>query len=389
MGPGGTGNGADNLFYAAARGANIQQQRVGLGNEDARFLGNSAGTAGAGQFFDIDPEFPHVLNQQYHAVLVFDSDGAGPGMPTETFYINGVVAPDLEGNPNPFMVGHQLANLNDVNNWLGRSNWTADSNFGGSFNEFRIYDHALSASEVGQNSVVGPDTLAGEAIFLLEVNTISGQARLINNRTQALAFDYYEIASPGGALNTAGWASIDGDSPSGQGWDKSGGANGNQLSELFLPEAGYPFPASGSLSIGSVLNTATFGSGNPADLEFRFALADGTFLSGPVNYVSTIPLVSGDYNQNGVVDAADYVVWRKNIGAPTLPNRGPRIAGPVGTIDYDFWRSRFGATSGSASSVSTEVPEPSTLMLLFVGCVGLYGDALRAARSAFLKTRFD
>jgi hypothetical protein len=189
MGPGGTGNGSDNLFYAAARGTNIGQQRVGLGNEDARFGGSSAGTV-MGGFFDIDSEFPHLLNQQYHAVLVFNADGEGPGMATETFYINGVLAPDIEGNPNPFPVAHQLANLNDVNNWLGRSNWTADSNFGGSLNEFRVYDHALSAMEVAQNTVVGPDSLASEVIFSLEVNNVTGSARLISHRPSALAFDY-------------------------------------------------------------------------------------------------------------------------------------------------------------------------------------------------------
>ena len=224
------------------------------------------------------------------------------------------------------------------------------------------------------NSVIGPDTLVGEAIFLLEVNTISGQAKLINNRSTPLAFDYYEISSPAGALNTAGWSSIDGNTPSGQGWDKSGGASANQLSELYLPETGSIFPANGILSIGNVLNTLTFGSGNPADLEFHFGLADGTFLTGPVVYVSVVPPVPGDYNQNGVVDAADYVVWRENIGSATLPNRGPRIAGPVGAVDYDFWRSHFGATSGSGSGVALAVPEPSTLVILFFGCMARSGQ---------------
>jgi hypothetical protein len=368
MGPGGTGNGSDNLFFAVARITNIGQQRVGLGNEDPRFGGSTAGTV-MGGFFDIDSEFPHMLNEQYHAVLVFNANGAGPGVATETFYINGVLAPDAEGAPNPFTVGHQLANLNDVNNWLGRSNWTGDSNFGGSFHEFRIYDHALSASEVAQNSVLGPDTLSGETIFSLEVNTTTGATRLINNRAEALTFDYYEIASDGGALNAAGWVSIDGDTSAGQGWDKSGGASPNLLAELNLSENGYTFPANGSIPIGNAFNPAVFGAGNPGDLEFRFGLANGVFLTGPVNYVSTVPQVAGDYNQNGVVDAADYVVWRKNVGGTTLPNRGTGISGPVGTSDYDFWRSRFGATSGTGGGVAARVPEPSTLAILLLGCL--------------------
>ena len=56
---------------------------------------------------------------------------------------------------------------------------------------------------------------------------------------------------------------------------------------------------------------------------------------------------NGDYNNNGVVDTADYVVWRKaeSLGLNTLDNRGPGIVGAVGQLDYNFWRSHFGNTS--------------------------------------------
>lgn len=89
------------------------------------------------------------------------------------------------------------------------------------------------------------------------------------------------------------------------------------------------------------------------------------------------PAVSGDYNNNGAVDAADYVMWRKQFG-----QNGPGLAsdgtGPGGTpdgsvdnLDYTFWRAHFGETSGvgsasGAGSITTSsVPEPATLSLLF------------------------
>jgi hypothetical protein len=77
--------------------------------------------------------------------------------------------------------------------------------------------------------------------------------------------------------------------------------------------------------------------------------------------------VLGDYNGNDVVDAADYGVWRKaqSNGATSLPNRSGSISGPVGQADYNFWRSRFGATSGSGAAIdSSTVPEPATVSLL-------------------------
>jgi hypothetical protein len=74
----------------------------------------------------------------------------------------------------------------------------------------------------------------------------------------------------------------------------------------------------------------------------------------------------GDYSGNGVVDAADYVVWRNTVNAAGInqPADGDQNRA-VNSLDYDFWRAKFGQTSGSAVGASTfaSVPEPSTLVL--------------------------
>jgi len=78
-------------------------------------------------------------------------------------------------------------------------------------------------------------------------------------------------------------------------------------------------------------------------------------LEGLIGHFSTYSFVAvglaGDYNHNGVVDAADYVVWRKTDGTPA---------------GYNTWRTHFGQTAGSGSGASANVtvPEPATLMLL-------------------------
>jgi hypothetical protein len=82
--------------------------------------------------------------------------------------------------------------------------------------------------------------------------------------------------------------------------------------------------------------------------------------------------VAGDYNQDGTVNAADYVVWREatSVGLTSLPNEGGISLGSVDAADYNFWRSRFGATSaaGSGSAMGgAAVPEPTT------GLLGGYG----------------
>ncbi len=52
-------------------------------------------------------------------------------------------------------------------------------------------------------------------------------------------------------------------------------------------------------------------------------------------------MLSGDYNNNGVVDAADYAVWRKNQNTTRdLPN--DPIGGTIGTAQFNQWRAQFG-----------------------------------------------
>lgn len=48
-----------------------------------------------------------------------------------------------------------LSTVNDVNNWLGGSQFVADTSFGGSFREFRIYDAPLSQAELAFSVVLG------------------------------------------------------------------------------------------------------------------------------------------------------------------------------------------------------------------------------------------
>jgi hypothetical protein len=66
--------------------------------------------------------------------------------------------------------------------------------------------------------------------------------------------------------------------------------------------------------------------------------------------LSAIPGLPGDFNNNGKVDAADYVVWRNN------PGGFPADA-------YTTWRSHFGQTAGSGTELNN-VPEPAALSLL-------------------------
>jgi hypothetical protein len=91
--------------------------------------------------------------------------------------------------------------------------------------------------------------------------------------------------------------------------------------------------------------------------------------------------IPGDYNENGVVDAADYVLWRDHLESGiTLPNDS--TAG-VAADDYDRWRANFGRSAGAATHIAAEVPEMSSIALLTIGgCMPALLRRLRT-RSAF------
>jgi hypothetical protein len=72
--------------------------------------------------------------------------------------------------------------------------------------------------------------------------------------------------------------------------------------------------------------------------------------------------LAGDYNGNGVVDMADYILWRN--GGPLQNDNTP---GTVDATDYTFWKSQFGKTLGSGAVQAAAVPEPCAIAFLLVG----------------------
>lgn len=96
----------------------------------------------------------------------------------------------------------------------------------------------------------------------------------------------------------------------------------------------------------------------------------GGFRLAAIN-VSTVP---GDYNGNGVVDAADYIVWRDHVGTTyQLQNEVLNTStGGVDQDDYTAWRARFGNTSGTGAEndlLGAAVPEPGAAVLALAGLV--------------------
>ncbi|MEX2168328.1 MAG: LamG domain-containing protein [Pirellulales bacterium] len=147
----------------------------------------------------------------------------------------------------------------------------------------------------------------------------------------------------------------------------NGGTLSVSLIDGFMPAAGNSFDILDFASrIGSftTLNLqGGAGSWNTSQL----------LTTGTITFTGSAS-VAGDYNGNGTVDAADYVVWRNTLRPSITPGTGADGTGDgvINQADYNFWKSRFGATSGSGSG-NTGVPEPTAaalLGLLLVAAIG-------------------
>lgn len=81
----------------------------------------------------------------------------------------------------------------------------------------------------------------------------------------------------------------------------------------------------------------------------------------------------GDFNGDGKVDAADYTVWRDNLGGNSSALNGNGTgAATVVAADYDLWKTNFGAGGpGAGGLAGGAVPEPTSAILLIVGFAGL------------------
>jgi len=94
-------------------------------------------------------------------------------------------------------------------------------------------------------------------------------------------------------------------------------------------------------------------------LYVGFGSSEATFGTPPQLVLTYSLAATGDFNNDGMVNASDYVTWRNGLGTTYTPN------------DYSVWKSHFGQTIGSGSSSTATVPEPATAVLLLCAAMGL------------------
>ena len=216
--------------------------------------------------------------------------------------------------------------------------------------------------------VVDPTALS------LEVNTLTGQVKLMGDDTSPFEMNYYQITSAGNSLATANWNSLadqdyDGNGPangSGNGWEEGGGSGAHALAEGFLL-GDSTIPADAQINLGQAYNTAL----DAQDLIFRYRSASGQSYFGDVIYVATA--TPGDTDGDGDIDDSDLGTSFANYTGPIGAAGGKTFAQGDTDNDGDVDDSDLGTSLSNYTGPlgPTNVPEPAGLTLLGMGAVAL------------------
>ena len=109
-------------------------------------------------------------------------------------------------------------------------------------------------------------------------------------------------------------------------------------------------------ALGAIPSSANWNPNADLDRDDRITVRDRLLVARATGHEIVPPIVTssaaatflaGDFNLNGIVDAADYVVWRKNVGRTMSALRSEGDAtgdGAVDSADYVIWKQNFGRT---------------------------------------------
>jgi autotransporter-associated beta strand protein len=258
-----------------------------------------------------------------------------------------------------------------------------------SFNRINLMPHSSSPAEIYLSGTVNFNPLNNAAAVIANgagagspgrIELVPGSNAVVNVADGSAAVDLainVPIVGDGltktgaGTLALAGLNNYNGDtivqsgklsvtSPNGlnQQFDNEWDIHLSTGSILDLTFTGTP-DTIGAFFIDGVSQPAGIWGAEGSGAAFTSPLITGTGRLEVTQFIPP-PLV-GDFNDDGRVDAADYIVWRKTDGTPT---------------GYNDWRTNFGKTSpgvgsGSELGANAAVPEPAAAVLLILGIAAM------------------
>jgi autotransporter-associated beta strand protein len=324
------------LFTVGSRGATIET----VGETRAFFVNSGAiemTPAGTATTRTLTLACESIVNGM-DSLISDATDGGVVGL-TKT----GVGKWELFGNntySGPTRIREGQLNVNRVQTGTGDTIVEADGTLGGvgAVGGNVIADGAIAPGRsVGTLQVAGNLALSASSELVIEIANVTPGS-----------YDRLEV---GGNAQLAGTLRVE-----------LLGSPGN----VYAPKLGDVF---GFLSVSG-------GAGGMFDTLDLPSLAPGlTWSINPGNvtvFLHVVAALPGDYSMNGVVDAADFTVWRDTLG-----QTGNGLAADgnndqrIDDADLAVWRSQFGQSLPGAGQAATNVPEPAALSIALLAAVGI------------------
>lgn len=180
--PGGGGEGLDYLQFSAQLGDDVNNRRFELRNEDP--AGGGVVTLDVPtRGFNVDTHVAVTWDEATGRIAVYEN-GTQLGSAT---------------------TDDPMSDLNDVNVWLGRSNWAGDQNTQGEYDEARVYDYVLSPAQVLGNAQAGPDllndrdtavTIASHPENVSTPETVSATFRVAASGSTPISYQWLRNGTP-------------------------------------------------------------------------------------------------------------------------------------------------------------------------------------------------
>ncbi len=410
----------------------IGQRKVGLGGnlaavkghlDDLQIYGSALTPGQVGQLFQhpgsaIDPDsfdpgkVKLLIDPATGAASIVSADGTptqlkGYSILSTVAGLNTAGWHSLAANPNPQFDGWDEANptgaalneLNPTGSFLVGSSTVVELGhpiaalgqlpFG---TRAANLDVSFQYSTADGQSVNGVVEVVGSLAMnnlLLKVDPDTGAAVLTNDSGYTVRLGGYSILSASGSLQPAdgSWSSL---SDQGVGDVDEANVSAQHLSEFAAPTgSGIVLLPGQSYSMGEAFKSLA--QGGEQDLKLEFVLSE------------LLPL-EGDYNSDGMVDAADYTVWRNALASSTtLPNEGA-TPGVVTQEDYVVWKENFGSkarlssrlmdgvvryqtSTASAGAAAANVPEPWGATMFLLGLCNIVCIRSRFSRCEAVRWR--
>lgn len=227
------------------------------------------------------------------------------------------------------------------------------------------------------NTFADVTPFTGQPTLMLEVDTVYGEVRLINDSAVDYQIASYELSSALETLSPSRYVPLQqqnrtdlpGGSGSGDGWEVAGTPSAGLVSEHYLTGSSQLSSGAG-FTLGTIYDTTK----DARDLALQLLVDDGspagTLVPVFVQYVAgtTLP---GDYDEDQEVDGADFLSIQRDAGmmGEGLPADW-NIDGTVNATDIFVWGANYASSGNPGIASSTKaVPEPATASLVLTAFV--------------------